>query len=99
MQTFDAAGLSAMALKLIAAADAGAWEQLAQLDTLLQRCAMQGQSVTDASVSAAWQAVHQAHSRAMAVCQQAKQEAGLQLRSLQDTQAAQQAYAWQEVLA
>lgn len=101
MQTFDAASLNAIALKLTAAAEAGDWAYLAQLDAILLRGVAQlhGQSLSSAPLIGAWQAVQKAHVCAMQLCQQAKLSAGVQLRSLQDTQAAQQAYAWQEALA
>lgn len=98
MPIFDAANLNAMATQMTTAADSGEWERLAQLDVLLQRWLSEA-GAHDASLSAAWQSVARAHGHAMALCRNAQQEAAQQLCGLQDTQAAQQAYAWQEILA
>lgn len=98
MQTFDAASLNAMAQQLTAAADAGEWERLAQLDGMLQRW-LRPMQAADATHAEVWHKVAQAHARAIDKCRHAKHEAATQLQGLQDTQAAQQAYAWQEVLA
>jgi hypothetical protein len=99
MPSFDAARYTQMTHQLHQAVQAQDWPRLGQLDALIQRWieAAASTPVSDAE-QAAWRQVAQAHAKALQACVVARQAASAQLQSLQNSQEAQKAYAWQEVL-
>ena len=101
MPSSNAAGLQSMAQQLQMAAAGQDWLRVAQLDQLLgqwlQAGAVPAQSLS-AEMQLAWRQVQSAHDQALQACQRAKGHARVQLDQLQQSQEAQQAYAWQEVL-
>lgn len=99
MPSFDAAHYQLLAQQLRVAADTQDWARLGQLDTLIRRWidAANGAAL-NVTEKDAWQQVVHAHTYALKACQVARQEAAAQLQQLQNSQEAQKAYAWQEVL-
>lgn len=100
MPDSDVHRLQALAQQLTSASNAQDWQRLGQLDQLLSQWLMQraGQPPATGALLQAWQLVARTHAQSHAACQQAMQQAGAQLRSLQHHNEAQQAYAWQEHL-
>lgn len=102
MLACNLASLAAVAQQLRAAAAQQDWLRVAQLDQVLALWLREPQNMANVASQrewrAAWQQVREAHAQAWLACQQAKAEAGAQLQQLQQSQEAQQAYAWQEVL-
>lgn len=99
MPSCDPARLYAMAQHVQIAAQTADWERLGQLDALIQRWAQEvALSEQDGAQLQAWQALAQTHAQAFDACSAARQEAAAQLFSLQNSQEAQKAYAWQEIL-
>lgn len=99
MPSFDPVRLYAMAQHVQVAVQAADWERLRQLDTLIHRWAQESAlAEQDGAQLQAWQALTQAHAQAFDACSAARQEAAAQLFSLQNSQEAQKAYAWQEIL-
>ena len=99
MPSFDAAHLHAMAQQVIVVTQNADWERLAQLDMVIRRW-IEGAVAADSQDAhrSAWLALAQTHAEALQACTQAREEAAIQLRSLQTSQEAQKAYAWQEIL-
>lgn len=99
MPSFDTAKLSVMANQLLQASEAQDWVRLQQLDGLLAHWAQASQQDTvDVAQRQAWRTLLQAHAQALHKCRSAKQAVAVQLRSLNNSQEAQKAYAWQELL-
>lgn len=99
MPSFDAARYALMAQQLQRAAESQDWRRLGQLDVLIRGWieAAEPATVGDAE-KAAWRQVAKAHAQALQACAFARQEVSEQLQKLQNSQEAQKAYAWQEVL-
>lgn len=99
MPSFDAAHLHAMAQHVAMAAQSADWTRLGRLDTLIQRWLKDAALLKPQDADQpAWQVLVQAHAQALQMCSQAREEAAAQLISLQHSQEAQKAYAWQEIL-
>lgn len=99
MPSFDTARLQAMTQQVSLAAQSADWESLGRLDAVIQRWLQEAvSSVEPVEAQPAWQRLAQVHTQALELCSQARADAGTQLRSLQHSQEAQKAYAWQEVL-
>lgn len=99
MPSFDAAHLHAMAQQVTGATQAADWERLGQLDKAIRRWIQE--AVVEGPQGAhrsAWLTLAEVHAEALQACSQAREEAAIQLRSLQTSQEAQKAYAWQEIL-
>ena len=99
MPNFDTSKLLVMAQQISQAAGAGDWERVQQLDGLLQSWLQQVEvHVLNDAQRTAWQKVAHSHYQAWQMCQQARDDANEQLRKLRNSQDAQKAYAWQEIL-
>lgn len=99
MPSFDAARLHAMAGQLVLVTRTADWERLGQLDLVIRRWIEEAMLSTSQQVDrSAWQMLAKAHADALQACSHAREEAAIQLRSLQHSQEAQKAYAWQEIL-
>ena len=99
MPSFDTLKLCGMASQLLQASQAQDWVRLQQLDGLLSQWVQASQhSTMDVAQRKAWRDLLQAHAQALHHCCIAKQAVAAQLRSLNNSQEAQKAYAWQELL-
>lgn len=99
MPSFDAARLQAMAQQVSLAAQSADWERLERLDAVMHRWLQEAaSSAAPTELQPAWLHLAQAHAQALQSCSQARAEAAAQLLSLQHSQEAQKAYAWQEIL-
>lgn len=95
MPSSEAHTLRVLAQQLFAAGSAQDWERLGQLDALVAQCLQQAPSQL---LLAEWALVRQAHAQALTACKLARDQAHTELRNLQNSQEAQKAYAWQQVL-
>lgn len=95
MPSSEAHTLRVLAQQLLAASTAQDWMRLGQLDALVAKSLQQAQGQ---SLLAEWALVRQAHAQALEACKLAREQAHIELRNLQNSQEAQKAYAWQQVL-
>ena len=98
MPVFDTSTLQNWNAQIQTNAAAGQWDRVQQLDQLLAQWLQTPSAFTSASMQLALRQVQQVHTAVMQQCAVAKQEVVAQLRLLEATQEAQQAYAWQEGL-
>lgn len=99
MPSCEPALVQAMAQHLLKAAQNEDWNMLSQLDLRVQQWLQElGLVCLSDEQRSAWIYLAEAHAEAQRLCRQRLQDVAGKLKSLDQQQEAQKAYAWQEVL-